>query len=239
MCTGNTRVAMASWGDSLEVPLQTHRFQSEETLQVPVDWEEPSRILYASVRPDLDGELFEQIRLQAGCPVRVVESGAQIGSLTNVCDPPDAVGVDRLLGAFAGWKRSGGDTLIVDFGTAATYNLVQSDGTFLGGMIAPGLGLGIRALARDTSLLPEVSLSPEVSPFAVRTEEAIQAGVLWGAVGTLDRLTREAENRCGGQVQVIATGGDAQTVAAVSDRIDSVVPHLVLEGLRRLDDEMP
>ncbi|MBI4616293.1 MAG: type III pantothenate kinase [Planctomycetes bacterium] len=191
----------------------------------------PDAVLLASVNPPAEERVLALVRDRFGVePLRVTSAGG-VG-LTNRCRPPERVGIDRLLAARAALERTGTDTLVLDFGTAATANLVSRDRVFHGGLIGPGLSLAARALAGGTAALPAVE-SPGAPPaFLGRsTEDAIRGGVFWTLVGAVERIVRGIAEEWGKPLVVFATGGDAERVAGATRSIDRVVPTLVLEGL--------
>ena len=163
--------------------------------------------------------------------------------LKNRYRKPQQVGQDRLVGAYAAWfqygrgQGTGGkrrDCIICDFGTAVTIDLVTARGEYLGGVIAPGLELSLRALAERTALLPRVKLAKPPEPLGRTTEHSIQAGAIYGAATLCDGLVGLLKARYAPSAVVVATGGAAGLVAPLSRTIQHVQPHLVLQGLYRL-----
>jgi len=153
---------------------------------------------------------------------------------------PGMVGVDRLLGALAAYRRVQGPCIVVDFGTAITVNSVSREGVFLGGAILPGLTMMARALAGGTVLLPEITVPESATGIGKNTEEAIAAGLLHGVTGAVANLVIVASQTVGEDAAVLLTGGDAERIAALlpSD-CQEVVPDLVLEGLAIAYHERP
>lgn len=145
-------------------------------------------------------------------------------------DEPLQVGVDRLAKAIAGFERTHSATIIVSFGTAVVLDVVGPSGEFLGGAIAPGLVLSLRALSTGTALLPQVEPAP--APVIARnTADAMRAGVVNGTASLTDGLIAAMEAELGVRPKVLATGGDAPLLAPLCRRVEQVVPHLTLEGL--------
>jgi len=145
------------------------------------------------------------------------------------CEGADKVGADRLANAIGLHRRTGRGGVAVDFGTAINLVVVSPDGAFLGGAIAPGLGMSARALHDGTALLPLVHPADHRPGLSGRTEEAIATGLLWGLAGLADRLVE----RLGWPgAPVIATGGDASLIVPHCQRVDRIAPHLTLEGIR-------
>ena len=148
---------------------------------------------------------------------------------------PRALGADRLVGALAAKEKYGAPVIVVDFGTATTFNAVNRAGEFAGGAIAPGVNLAADALARGTAQLPRIDLAIPPQVIATNTVQAIQSGVLFGYValveGMIGRLRVELSEP---NARVVATGGRAPLIAPNVDGIDTVEPNLILDGLHVL-----
>ncbi len=144
------------------------------------------------------------------------------------------LGADRLVAAFAAWKRFCRPVVVVDAGTGITIDLVDGRGTFRGGAIAPGLAMAMAALTDRTAKLPAVRPSPVKRALARTTAEAINAGVVIGTAGLIDRMVEELAEEAGLSPLVIATGGDAVLLSSESRTIRKIMPGLIHEGLRML-----
>lgn len=151
---------------------------------------------------------------------------------------PETLGTDRLAGAAAAWIRFGRDVprsvVALDAGSAFTYDVVDREGIYRGGTIAPGPNLMQRALNRDTAQLPEVPLALPNEPIGRSTVEAIQIGVMYGFIESARGLLRRINESLGEEACVVVTGGWASMLAQNIDLVDAVEPHLVLEGVRLL-----
>jgi len=147
-------------------------------------------------------------------------------------DNPREVGADRVVNAVAAYDKIGHACIVVDFGTATTFDCIAADGAYLGGAIAPGLGIALDALVTRAAKLPRVELMKPRAAIGRTTEEAMQSGLLYGYVSLVDGLVDRIAAEIGGLVTVIATGGLAGRIAAESRTIESVEPNLTLEGLR-------
>ena len=147
---------------------------------------------------------------------------------------PSAVGADRLCNAAAGFQKYGGPLIIVDFGTATTYDVINETGDYLGGIITPGIELAVKILHHNAARLPKVQLDFPPKAIADTTEYSIQAGLLYGAVDEMEGLCRRISRELGRDPKVIATGGLSALIAKESRVICAVEPYLVLEGLRIL-----
>ena len=149
-------------------------------------------------------------------------------------DEPLTVGADRIINTLAASRLYRTDTIVVDLGTATTFDCITAEGIFLGGIIAPGVRTSADTLVRRTSKLPATELVAPARAIGTRTEECIRAGVMFGAAEAIDGLVRRIKQEWpGGAVpQVVATGGLAEVVAPLCAEIDVVEPFLTLHGLR-------
>ena len=204
------------------------------------------QVIAASVNPPALERLRRLSVRATGRPPRVARVDFPVPMKMDV-DRPEEVGVDRLLGAFAAWRRVRRACVVIDCGTATTVNAVSAKGVFLGGAIFPGPALLTRALARGTAQLPAVAPGPAASAIGKSTEEAIRAGVWFGWQGGVLALLAAALSEVGDDAPVFLTGGDRDVLApevpaliasgrgagkrsAKRSRCE-VVPELVLEGL--------
>ena len=147
-------------------------------------------------------------------------------------DDPATLGADRICNAVAGFQKYGGPLIIVDLGTATTYDVVNERGDFLGGPIALGLGSQAAELHRRAAQLPEIELEAPPSVIARDTRSAMQAGVVIGGIEAMEGLVRRIRQELGTEAKVIATGGLSQHIAPLSAVIEACEPYLVLEGIR-------
>jgi len=149
-------------------------------------------------------------------------------------EEPHSVGADRVVNTLAASKLFGLDTIVVDFGTATTIDCVTADGTFLGGVIAPGLLTSAESLIRRAAKLSATELTPPARAIGRRTDECLKAGLLFGTADAVDGMVRriKAEWPRAGVPKVVATGGLAALIAKLSAEIEEVHPDLTLRGLR-------
>jgi type III pantothenate kinase len=147
-------------------------------------------------------------------------------------DNPREVGADRVVNAVAAYARFRRACIVVDFGTATTFDCISPKGEYLGGAIAPGLQISLDALVSRAAKLPRVEIGTPAQAIGRNTEEAMQSGILYGYAALTDGLVRRLADEIGGEVAVVATGGLAGTVAAHTATLETVVPDLTLEGLR-------
>jgi type III pantothenate kinase len=148
--------------------------------------------------------------------------------------PLSDVGPDRLVNAVAAAARYGGPAIVVDFGTSTNFDVIAENGDFLGGAIAPGIGISTDALFRLAARLYRVELAAPAHAVGTNTVEAMQSGIVFGFAGQVDALVRRIRLEIGEQARVIATGGLAALIAGQSETIEVVDPLLTLEGLRLL-----
>lgn len=154
-------------------------------------------------------------------------------------DNPAEVGADRLLNALSGNRRFGGPLIVVDFGTATTFDVVDSDGAYLGGVICPGINLSIEALHQAAARLPRIGIGRPQSVIGRSTVPAMQSGVYWGYIGLIEGLLARIKAEYGGPMKVVATGGLATLFAEGTLAIHHIEPDLTLDGLRLLADSNP
>jgi type III pantothenate kinase len=188
-------------------------------------------IVLTSVVPPLTAT-FEKLchRYFASQPLVVddsVRTGVQV-----LLDNPSEVGGDRVVNAVAAYHRYGGPACVVDLGTATTFDAISAEGHYLGGAIAPGIGIAAEALFRHTARLPRIELSRPPAAIGKNTVHAMQSGLLFGYVGLVEGLVARLRQELGPGTKVIATGGLASLIAAETPVIDAVDPWLTLEGLR-------
>ena len=154
-------------------------------------------------------------------------------------DNPNEVGADRIVNAVAGYRRFEQACIIVDFGTATTFDVVLPPGIYTGGVIAPGLGVSLEALIGRTSRLPKVEIAKPASIMGTNTIAAIQAGTVYGYIGLVDGIVaRILDAHPGVDFQIVSTGGLAALVTEESAYIASVDPFLTLEGLRLIHERV-
>ncbi len=156
--------------------------------------------------------------------------------ITILMDTPSEVGADRIVNSLAGFERFGTPLIIVDLGTAITFDCVSGKGDYLGGVITPGLSISMEALGKRTAKLPRVDISsPPTSTIGKNTVDAIKSGILYGYGGMIEELVRKIKEEMQPEVpKVIATGGMAGLIAPFAPSIETVLPMLTIDGLRLL-----
>jgi type III pantothenate kinase len=149
-------------------------------------------------------------------------------------DNPGEVGADRLLNALAAHQQYRGPLVVVDFGTATTFDVVDADGAYLGGVIAPGINLSIEALHQAAAMLPRTGIGRPQSVIGRSTIPAMKSGIYWGYVGLIEGLLARIEGEFGAPLKAIATGGLAPLFAEATMKLTKIDPDLTLDGLRLL-----
>jgi type III pantothenate kinase len=192
--------------------------------------------IMASVVPDL-APIFEQLcRRYFGIEPQVVGTGTRTG-VRILYDNPREVGADRIVDVVAAMHLYGPPPLIiVDFGTATVFDAVSADGDYLGGALAPGIGISSEALFERAAKLYRVELERPKSAIGKNTVTAIQSGTLFGYVGLIEGMVARFQKELGGKARVIATGGWAERLARETNVFDAVDENLTLTGLRLIHD---
>jgi type III pantothenate kinase len=188
-------------------------------------------ICMASVVPPLTGKIVEACQVYMRQEPLVVDTGVKTGVRIRYEDPR-AVGADRIVDAAAVQQLYGGPACVVDFGTATTFDAISREGDYLGGAIAPGIGIAADALFQRASKLPRVDLQRPPAAIGRNTVHAMQSGLLFGYVGLVEGMVARFRKELGPDMKVIATGGLADVIARETNIIQIIAPWLTLDGLR-------
>lgn len=188
-------------------------------------------IAIASVVPPLTQVFVEMGERYIKKSPLVVGAGVKTGVQIRYDSPRD-VGADRIVDAAATYKFYGGPACVVDFGTGTTFDAISANGDYLGGAIAPGIGIAAEALFSRTSKLPRVDLVRPPHAIGTNTVHALQSGLILGYVSLVEGMVARFRAELGDDMRVIGTGGLAETIAKETDVIEIVNPWLTLEGLR-------
>ena len=190
-----------------------------------------SGIMVASVVPPLNALLEEMAEKYFHLKAVFLGPGTRTGLAIHY-DNPLEVGADRVANSVAAFEKYGGPCVIVDFGTAITFDAVSEKGEYLGGVIAPGIGISAEALFERTARLPHVDVRQPQRVIGTNTVSSMQSGLFYGAVGLVDGILDRLYAELGEKTKVVATGGQASLVAPVSKYKPPVEPSLTLEGMR-------
>jgi len=202
-------------------------------LTAKIDCLKISGTIIASVVPALTGKILEAMKKFTNCQILVVgEADAKLNIDIQVKNKNE-VGADRLINSIAGYKKFGGNLIIIDFGTATTFDVVGKNGEYLGGVISPGINLSLKALHDMTAKLPKITVKPQVNVIGKNTIEAMNSGVYFGYISLIEGLVAKIEKEHGEKTTRIMTGGLSEIFKdALANTINHHEPDLTLDGLR-------
>ncbi len=190
-----------------------------------------SGVAISSVVPPIDSMLKEVMEGFFGVRPLFVEPGVKTG-LPVLTDNPAEVGADRIVNSVAAFERYGGPAIVVDLGTATTFDVISAKGEFLGGAIAPGLGISANALFNKAARLSQVQIRKPGKVIGTGTADNIQIGLYYGYIGLVDGICERMIAELGPETKVIGTGGFAAMIAPDSKYLKTVDMHLTLDGVR-------
>jgi type III pantothenate kinase len=193
--------------------------------------EQMKGVILSCVVPPLMNTLEQLFVKYVGIEALVVGPGIKTG-LNIRYENPKEVGADRIVNAVAGIEQYGTPLVVVDFGTATTFDYIDASGAYLGGAIVPGIGISTEALYQKAAKLPRIELTKPKTVIGRNTVAAMQAGIIFGYAGQVDGIVRRICKEFNVQPRVIATGGLAELIAGETETIEKVDPLLTLEGLR-------
>ncbi|MGE5486083.1 MAG: type III pantothenate kinase [Ignavibacteriales bacterium] len=239
---GNTNVVLGAYtGKELvthwRVSTQRHRTSDEYGIFVlqlfkyaDLDPSQVEAIVLASVVPPLTPVIEDMCRRFFDIEPLVVDLGVKTGIAIGYENPRE-VGADRIANAAAAYRKYGGPVIVVDFGTATTFDAITANGEYLGGAIAPGISISAEALYTRAARLPKVELTRPRHAIGRNTVASMQAGIVFGYAGQVDELVARIKHELGGDARVVATGGLAPLVAPETRSIERIDQWLTLEGL--------
>lgn len=197
-----------------------------------IGMEEIEGSIIASVVPDVMHSLTGGIVRYTNTHPLIVGPGVKTG-IKVVTENPRAIGADRIVDAVAAYEKYGGPVLVLDFGTATTYDYVTADGEFAAGITAPGIRISSEALWKSAAKLPNVEIKKPKSILAQETITSMQAGLMYGQIGQTEYIIKKVKEETGiADLKVVATGGLGRTIADETNTIDVYDSVLTLEGLR-------
>ncbi|HUB29951.1 MAG TPA: type III pantothenate kinase [Terracidiphilus sp.] len=246
---GNTNTVLGLYQLDAEPPklaanwrVSTHRAQTVDEFGVffvnlfEMHGMSPSQvthIIISSVVPPVDSTLREVCETYFHLDPLFVEPGIKTG-MPVLVDNPSELGADRLVNAIAAFERYGGPCVVVDFGTATTFDVISAKGEYLGGAIAPGLGISADALFARAARLGRIDVKRPAKVIGTNTVTHLQSGLYYGYIGLVDGILERMVNELGEKPRVIATGGLARQIAPDSRYIAEIDDMLTLDGLRIL-----
>ena len=186
--------------------------------------------IVASVVPNVMHSLVGGLTRYLNVDPLIVGAGIKTGIIT---ENPKEIGPDRIVDAVGAYEKYGGPILVLDFGTATTYDLITEKGEFTAGITAPGLRISAKALWEDTAKLPEVEIKKPASILAQETISSMQAGLVYGQIGQTEYIINQVKKESGyDELKVVATGGLGRIISEETDLIQVYDSSLTLEGLR-------
>ncbi len=240
---GNTNVTIALFdGDRLVADWRVTSYRERTADEMAVELRDlfelrgielavVSGVVIASVVPTINPALVEASRRYLKCEPVMVGPGVKTSVKVRYENPRD-VGADRIANALAAYTKYGGPIVVIDFGTAVTYDAINAGGDYLGGAISPGIEISLDALISHTAMLRRVEPIAPDSVIGRNTITAIQSGLVWGFVAQVEGMVKRMVDELGGSARVVATGGQAALVAGLTHVIEATDPLLTLEGLR-------
>jgi len=194
-------------------------------------------VVIASVVPKVMHSLVSGIIKYFNINPLIVGSGTKTGIKIPVANPKE-VGADRVVDAVAAYEIYGGPVLVIDFGTAITYDLISADGSFIAAVTSPGLRIAANALWTQTAKLPEIEIAMPDTILAKDTVTSMQAGLVFGCIGQTEYIVKRMLKEAGiDKCRVIATGGLGKIIADATDIIEVYDPNLTLKGLKIIHDK--
>lgn len=238
---GNTLTKFGLFKDDIlfeRVTIPTIRTADAETISQSVKFTQPvSAVIISSVVPEL-ADAYREFSRKRFNPEPLFADNTLDYGLTIKYNPPENLGVDRIIAAFAAVRKYGQPCIICDFGTATTIDAVNSKSEYLGGIIAPGIKTLADSLFLKTSKLPQVEIKKPASVIGNSTVGAIQSGVFYGYLGLVENILQKMIGELGETPRIIATGGFAKLIAQETALIEIVDENLMLDGLRLIYEKI-
>jgi type III pantothenate kinase len=241
---GNTNISIGLFIDGTERRIETVAGTNEPLLVEVLEaaWSEipmsttskkpvrDGRVIVSSVKPAWTEQVGKLAKDNLGEKIMLIGPDVPLPMEMKV-DAPERVGTDRVAAAAAAWAVVEQALVVADFGTAITIDMVDDNGAFLGGIIAPGIGMGAKALNEFTAKLPLVKTQAPDGPWGTNTESAINNGLYFGAVGLLNEVVRRYAEKIEKWPYTVITGGDAGLIHKDCEFVDAFVPYLTIKGI--------
>ncbi len=215
-----------------EVGLMVRQFFMTHDIKVSMI----ENVIITSVVPQVVYSVKNAMRKYLNLEPLIIGENLKV-NIVNKYSNQAEVGADRLVNAYSAYKKYGGNLIVVDFGTATTFDVIDEEGAYLGGSIYPGLKISLDALVEKTSKLPKVEISKPEKVIGVNTVMSMQSGIVYGYTGAVINIVNQIENELGKKMKVIATGGLAKVVASQSDVFSVLDKTLTLDGLSYIYDD--
>ena len=244
---GNTNIVFAlfdgptllnQWRTSTDIKRTADEYGVWLTQLIALDGIKPNDInaaILATVVPHTVFPLTHLCEKYFKCAPLIIDNGNSVGINVEVTNPRE-VGADRLVNAVAAHAKFSGRLIVIDFGTATTFDIIRDDGAYVGGVIAPGVNLSIEALDRAAARLPRITVAKPPSVIGSGTVTAMQSGVYWGYISLIEGLVTRIKEEVGQSMRTISTGGLAPLFKNGTDLIDELESDLTLHGLRLVYD---
>lgn len=204
--------------------------------QAKLSVERVTAAIVSSVVPDANFSVKTFIRTHLKCDPYLVSSGEVDVGMKVLIDQPNELGADRFINAYAAWNQFKQPLIIIDFGTATTFDVVSAAGEYLGGVIAPGINLSLEALQRAAAKLHGIAIQHPTTVIGRNTTSAMQSGIFYGYTGLIEGIVSRIKAERGEAMRVIATGGLAPLYAQATTVIDQVSPELTIRGLMMIHE---
>jgi len=204
--------------------------------RVPLDEKNISAVIMSSVVPDANFGIKSFVRQYLRLEPRLITTGEVDVGMPILLDNPRELGADRLINAFAAWSEHQHALIVIDFGTATTFDVVSAKGEYLGGVIAPGINLSLEALQRAAAKLHGIAITHPEMVIGKNTTNAMQSGIFYGYTGLIEGIVSRIQAECDTPMTVIATGGLAPLFAEATNMITQVDADLTIRGLRLIHD---
>jgi type III pantothenate kinase len=229
---GNTNTTFGLWkGDRLtkKFDLATKKYTIAQVKRLLKN-KKPDDVVLCSVVPQTARRLELDFTRWIGKKIQVIGKNVKV-KITNQYRIPSQVGQDRLVNAYAGIKLYGSPLIVIDLGTAATFDIISAKKAYLGGMILPGLTISLESLCQRTALLPRIKVAEPKELIGRDTRNSMLSGIIYGFASLTDELCRKIKAKIGKNTKVIGTGGNIRLIAKYCHSIDKIDPDLTLKGL--------